>query len=156
MYECDGEGDCDDGDAGDADDENEDAGDDEDAWCTNIEWVWFGSQITLYLHTEPPCINRIWFRFWNQHHGNCMHLGWRVHVSCTVYGCKNIYNDVASDTKSWYLYAPRLVHKSIMVFVFGNTLMIALCTKGWCVNISWFCIWQINKHDSSYALSLYA
>jgi len=37
MYECDGDGDCDDGDAGDADDENEDAGDDEDAWCTNIE-----------------------------------------------------------------------------------------------------------------------
>jgi hypothetical protein len=36
MYECDGDGDCDDGDAGDADDENEDAGDDEDAWCTNI------------------------------------------------------------------------------------------------------------------------
>jgi len=36
MYECDGDGDCDDGDAGDADDENDDAGDDEDAWCTNI------------------------------------------------------------------------------------------------------------------------
>ena len=36
MYECDGDGDCDDGDAGDADDENEDAGDDEDAWCTHI------------------------------------------------------------------------------------------------------------------------
>ena len=36
MYECDGDGDCDDGDAGDADDENKDAGDDEDAWCTNI------------------------------------------------------------------------------------------------------------------------
>ena len=36
MYECDGDGDCDVGDAGDADDENDDAGDDEDAWCTNI------------------------------------------------------------------------------------------------------------------------